>query len=99
MILICPEVGGEVKRKKLAIRAKVPWDFWSDVYAGVIQPLHDDQLRITIEVEAEGEIDENTINLKIKETLDQIGAEVERFDVVDEDADAGKGEDADKDKE
>jgi len=67
----------------------------------VIQPLHGDQLRITIEIEAEGEIDENTINLKIKETLNQIGAEVERFDVVDTDidADTDADEDEDKDKE
>ncbi|BDC35967.1 ATP-binding protein [Candidatus Methanoliparum sp. LAM-1] len=79
--------GKQVKRKKLAIRAKVPlpWNFWSNIFRGVIQPLQGDQLRITIEVEAEGEIDENTINLKIKETLNQIGAEVERFNVVDVD--------------
>jgi len=91
----------KVKRKKLAIRAKVPWDHYTDVYPGVIQPLHGDQLRITIEIEAEGEIDENTINLKIKETLNQIGAEVERFDVVDTDidADTDADEDEDKDKE
>jgi len=48
----------------------------------VIQPLQrvSDQLSITIEIEAEGEIDENTVNLKIRETLNQIGAEIERFE-------------------
>jgi len=77
----------------------VPWDHYTDIYPGVIQPLQrvSDQLSIIIEIEAEGEIDENTVNLKIKETLDQIGAEIERFDVVDADAgeDAGKGKDKD----
>lgn len=79
----------KVKRKKLAIRAKVPWEQYSEIYRGVIQQLQSksDQLHITIEIEAEGEIDENTINLKIKETLNQIGAEIEHFDIADE----GKG--------
>jgi len=60
----------------------VPWDHYTDIYLGVIQPLQrvSDQLSITIEIEAEGEIDENTVNLKIRETLNQIGAEIERFE-------------------
>ncbi|BDC36541.1 MAG: hypothetical protein EF806_05970 [Candidatus Methanoliparum thermophilum] len=60
----------------------MPWDHYTDIYLGVIQPLQrvSDQLSITIEIEAEGEIDENTVNLKIRETLNQIGAEIERFE-------------------
>ncbi len=65
----------------------MPWDRYTDVYAEVIRPLQSksDQLLITIEIEAEGEIDENTINQQIRETLDQIRAEVERLDVNDAD--------------
>jgi len=34
----------------------------------------------SLETDAEGEIDDDTLNLKVRETLNQIGADVENFD-------------------
>ncbi len=76
------EVEGEGKGvKKLTLRAKVPWDKLSSIISGVIRPLTDKGLppEIIIEVKAESEesFDRTTLESKVKETLKQIGAEIE----------------------
>jgi len=70
--------------KRLAIRAKIPWEHMNEVTSGVILPLvkKSEEIKLTIELKAEAndEFDENTINLKVRETLKQIGADIETFD-------------------
>lgn len=81
-----PHVPPDSKKaiKRLAIRAKIPWENISEFTGGVIRPLvaKSEEIKLTIEVKAEAydEFDENTINLKVRETLKQIGADIERFD-------------------
>lgn len=77
-----PGTAPHSEKKRLLIRAKVPWYHWTEIYGGVIQPLQsrNAHIRLTVEIEAEGDIDENTLNLKVKETLNQIGADIERFE-------------------
>jgi hypothetical protein len=72
-----------VGRKKVSIRVGIPSYRFTDLYSGVIQPLQSksDEIHLTIEIDAEGEIDDDTLKLKVRETLDQIGADVEKFDV------------------
>ena len=75
--------GTEIKKeegvvKKITLRAKIPWDKLSSVIGGVIRPLKDKGFppEITIEIKAEtdGKFDRNTLDTKVKETLQQIGA-------------------------
>lgn len=81
-----PHVPSDSKKtiKRLAIRAKIPWENISEFTGGVILPLvtKSEEIKLTIELKAEAndEFDENTINLKVRETLKQIGADIERFD-------------------
>ncbi|MEM2991632.1 MAG: DUF499 domain-containing protein, partial [Halobacteria archaeon] len=72
-----PPIG---KVRKIKIRAKVPWDKLSSIMSGVLRPLHQEGAATALEVEvcAESEmgISKDTLDLKIKETLKQIGAEI-----------------------
>lgn len=74
-----PAIGKETI-KKFAIRAKVPWDKLSELVRGVFTPLRREGAQISLEVKIEAQSDEgisrDTLDLKIKETLKQIGAEV-----------------------
>ncbi len=79
---------GEETRKygtvtKLALRAKIPWDKLSSIVNGVIRPLKEKGLppEITIEIKAESQegFDRTTLDSKVKETLQQIGAEIEEW--------------------
>jgi len=74
--------GGEVKRIK--IRAKVPWDRLSEMVRGVIGPLKDKGRppEITIEISAESDegYDRTTLDSKVKETLMQIGGQIENWE-------------------
>jgi hypothetical protein len=67
--------------KRLSLRAKIPWDKLSYVISGVIRPLKDKGLspEITIEIKAKAEemFDRTTLDTKVRETLKQIGAEIE----------------------
>ncbi|MGB9826022.1 MAG: hypothetical protein ACPLRU_05060, partial [Desulfofundulus sp.] len=67
-----------VKVKRVSIRATVPWDKLSQVVSGVIRPLKASggEPKIAIEVEAESEngFDRTTLDTKVKETLQQVGA-------------------------
>jgi exonuclease VII small subunit len=68
------------KVRKIKIRAKVPWDKLSSIMSGILRPLHQEGATTVLEVEvcAESEvgISKDTLELKIKETLKQIGAEI-----------------------
>ncbi|GFO98196.1 ATPase [groundwater metagenome] len=69
--------------KMLTFKAKIPWDRLSSLITGVIRPLKEKGLppEITIEIKAktEGEFDRTTLDTKVKETLQQIGAEIEEW--------------------
>lgn len=73
-------VPGKKVIKKIAMRAKVPWDKLSELVRGVFTPLRREGAKISLEVKIEAQSDEgisrDTLDLKIKETLKQIGAEV-----------------------
>lgn len=61
-------------------RAEVPWDKLSDFVRGVVIPLSTEgaQISLEIKVDAQSEkgINRNTLDFKVKETLNQIGAKV-----------------------
>jgi len=67
--------------RKVTLVAKIPWDKLSYLIAGVIKPLKDkgNPPEITIKIESEGEFDRTTLDTKVKETLQQIGAEIEEW--------------------
>ena len=69
--------------KRLKIKAYIPWERLSDLIKGVIVPLKeaDSKIDLEIDVDAKSErgIDKNTIQLKIKETLNQINAQIKEF--------------------
>jgi hypothetical protein len=66
--------------RKIMLRANVPWDKLSDLVRGVFTPLSREGAQISLEVRIEAEskqgISRNTLDLTIKETLNQIGANV-----------------------
>jgi len=67
--------------KHLTLSAIVPWDKISGIVSGVIGPLKakDAQLKIKVEVTAMSEqgFDRTTLDTRVKETLQQIGAQIE----------------------
>lgn len=69
--------------KMVTLRAIVPWDKLSSVISGVIRPLKDKGLPPDIAVEIKAESDEGfdriTLDSKVKETLRQIGARIEKW--------------------
>jgi hypothetical protein len=66
--------------RKIAFRVKVPWDKLSEMVRGVFAPLSREGAQISLEVKIEAKsergISRNILDLTIKETLNQIGAEV-----------------------
>jgi hypothetical protein len=66
--------------RRLTLRARVPWDKLSALVAGVLSPLRRDGANITLEVRIDADsqqgISRDTVDMKVKETLKQIGAEV-----------------------
>ena len=75
-----PEVPPSGIIRKIMLRADVPWDKLSDMVRGVFAPLSREGASISLEVRIEAEskqgINRDTIDLKIKETLNQIGAKI-----------------------
>jgi len=73
-----PTPQGAIKRIRL--KAKVPWDRLSDMLRGVLIPLNREGAQIFLEIKLEAQSDagisRDVLDLKIKETLNQIGAEV-----------------------
>ncbi|MGB9718139.1 MAG: hypothetical protein ACPL4E_06830 [Thermoproteota archaeon] len=67
--------------RKITLRVKVPWDKLSDMVRGVLAPLSREGAEISLEIKidaiSEKGISKDTIDLKVKETLNQIGAKVE----------------------
>jgi len=81
------EEGGTVRppvgRKALqnvSIEAEIPWDKLSDLIRGVFMPLNREGAKISllmkIEASSEKGISKDTIDLKVRETLHQIGAKI-----------------------
>ena len=65
---------------KIMIKARVPWDKLSDLVRGVFIPLSHEGanivLQVNIDAYSEHGIKRETLDLKIRETLNQIGAKV-----------------------
>lgn len=61
-------------------RLKLPWDKLSDFVRGVLRPLKEDGAEIEVEValtaRSEGGLKKTTLDHKVKETLNQIGAKI-----------------------
>ncbi|MCX8091093.1 MAG: hypothetical protein N3I86_09220 [Verrucomicrobiae bacterium] len=73
------------------LRARVPWDKLSDFVRGVVTPLHQDgaELKLSVEVSLEarsqpGGFKKATLDQKVRETLRQIGAQIEQEDTASE---------------
>jgi len=66
--------------RRIKITTKVPWDKLSEMVRGVFAPLNREGAQITLEVKIDAQsekgISRDTLDLKIKETLNQIGAKV-----------------------
>ena len=66
--------------KRITIEAEIPWDKLSDVMRGVFMPLNREgakiSLRMKIEASSEKGMSKDTFDLKVKETLRQIGAKI-----------------------
>ncbi|MHA1605801.1 MAG: hypothetical protein ACTSWF_14275 [Candidatus Freyarchaeota archaeon] len=66
--------------RKITLKANVPWDKLSDLVRGVFTPLSREGAQISLEVKIEAQseqgISRDTLDLKIKETLKQIGAKI-----------------------
>ncbi|MBO3798316.1 MAG: DUF499 domain-containing protein [Thermoproteota archaeon] len=67
--------------RRIEITAQVPWEKLSDLIKGVLAPLHREgaqvaPLEVRIEATSEKGISRNTVNITVKETLNQIGAKV-----------------------
>jgi len=67
--------------KSLVISTKIPWEKLSSVIGGVLAPLkeRDGTIQLKLEVKAitETGFDRTTLDSRVKETLQQIGAEIE----------------------
>jgi hypothetical protein len=79
-----PSEGNEGVIRSVTLKAKVPWDKLSNIVSGVIRPLKEKGLppEITIEIKWKSEegFDRNTLDTKVKETLQQIGAKIEKWE-------------------
>jgi hypothetical protein len=79
-----PSEGDEGVIKSVTLKAKVPWDRLSNIVSGVIRPLKDKGLppEITIEIKGRSEegFDRDTLENKVRETLQQIGATIEKWE-------------------
>jgi len=78
------EGGPEARVRNLRLRAVISWDKLSSLISGVIRPLKEKGLppEITIEIKATSEegFDRNTLDNKVKETLQQIQAKIEKWE-------------------
>lgn len=70
--------------RAVSLRVRVPWDKLASIIGGVIRPLKEKGFppKITVEIKAESEegFDRTTLDSKVKETLQQIGAEIEEWE-------------------
>lgn len=76
--------GNEGVIRSVTLKAKVPWDKMSYITKGVIAPLKEKGLppEITIEIKGRSEegFDKDTLENKVRETLQQIGAKIEKWE-------------------
>jgi hypothetical protein len=74
-----PQVGKE-SLQRITIEAEIPWDKLSDLIRGVFMPLNREgakiSLKMKIEATSEKGISKDTLDLKVRETLRQIGAKI-----------------------
>jgi hypothetical protein len=81
-----PEEKKTGKCKKIRVKVKVPWDKLSNFMQGVIRPLQQEGSTFSLEIdlcaESEDGINKNTLDLRVKETLHQIGAEIIEWEEV-----------------
>jgi hypothetical protein len=70
----------ESKVRQLSLRVQVPWDKMADFVRGVLMPLRGDGADIDVEVSLTARSEEGlrkaTLDHKVKETLNQIGAKI-----------------------
>ncbi|MEW6327949.1 MAG: hypothetical protein AB1487_10230 [Thermodesulfobacteriota bacterium] len=68
---------------ELRLRARIPWDKISSIISGVIRPLKDSgsEPEIVVEIKARSKegFDRTTLDSKVKETLQQLGANIEEW--------------------
>jgi len=66
--------------KRVTLSATIPWDKLSELVRGVITPLRNEGAKVSLDVKIEAESDKgisrDTLDLRVKETLNQIGANV-----------------------
>ena len=79
--------GGEAPQRRLKrkvyIRANIPWDKMAQVISGVIAPLKTEaEIKVALEITAHSAsgINPTTLETKVKETLQQIGAEIDEWE-------------------
>lgn len=76
--------GNEGVISSVTLKAKVPWDKMSYITKGLIAPLKEKGLppEITIEIKGRSEegFDRDTLENKVRETLHQIGATIEKWE-------------------
>jgi len=65
---------------KIILKIQVPWDKLSDLIRGMFVPLNREGAKISLEMEIKAESDKginnDIIDLKVKETLSQVGATI-----------------------
>lgn len=70
--------------REISLKASIPWDKLSYLPAGVILPLKsagsEPEIILEIKARAEEGFDRTTLVSKVKETLQQIGAEIEMWE-------------------
>ncbi len=75
-----PPAPGESKVRQLRLRVQLPWDKMSDFVRGVLVPLRGDgadiQVEVTLNAHSEEGLKKATLDHKVKETLNQIGAKI-----------------------
>jgi hypothetical protein len=80
-----PEAGETAPEgHQIRIVARVGWDRLSDFVSGVVSPLHHAGAEVSLKVEltaqSQERINPTVLDLQVRETLQQIGAEVETFE-------------------
>ena len=71
------------RKRRVYLRAQIPWDKMAHVISGVIAPLNAEaEVKIFLEVRAVSPsgINPTTLETKVRETLQQIGAEIEEWE-------------------
>jgi hypothetical protein len=80
-----PGVREQVEGYRVKIVAHVPWDKLSEFVSGVLLPLRsagaEVELRVELTAQSREPIGAGVLDLKVRETLQQIGADTEAFEV------------------